>query len=132
MVLAAKSGSAFRISRERVFASQASPRQNVSSTVARRPDAHLTQHLSDQRRDQREHAPSSRRRRYQPVAGSSFARGRRSYGFDLRSGSPVARSTGTETCSMVTSQWPSIFRYASVTRTVKSTRSPLLFLPDMV
>src|SRR5436190_22408485 len=34
----------------------------------------------------------------------------RSYGLEWRSGSPVSRLTGTETCSIVTSQWPSILR----------------------
>src|SRR5437879_4099890 len=34
----------------------------------------------------------------------------RSYGLEWRSGSPVSRLTGTATCSIVTSQWPSILR----------------------
>jgi hypothetical protein len=62
--------------------------------------------------------------------GVNIARRRRSYGFDWRSGWPVWKLTGTETCSMVTSQWPSILRYASVTRTVKSSTLPFLFLPE--
>jgi hypothetical protein len=31
------------------------------------------------------------------------------YGFEVRSGLPVSRSTGTETCSWITSQLPLIF-----------------------
>ena len=65
-----------------------------------------------------------------PPREAAAGRLRRSYGFDWRSGWPVSRLTGTETCSMVTSQWPSILRYASVTRTVKSSTSPFLFLPE--
>src|ERR1700687_5476182 len=46
------------------------------------------------------------------------------YGFELRSAFPVARSTGTETCSCAISHLPSRFWYPSVTRVVKSCTVP--------
>jgi hypothetical protein len=51
---------------------------------------------------------------------SSSLETRPHYGFDARSGLPVFRSTGTETCSCTISHLPLIFRYTSVTRTVRS------------
>jgi hypothetical protein len=52
-----------------------------------------------------------------------------SYGFDDRSGLSVSRSTGTETCSCAISQSPLIFRYTSVTRTVRSIGWFLVLVP---
>ena len=43
-----------------------------------------------------------------------------SYGVDIRSGLPVAKSTGTEKCSWTMSHRPPILRYPSVVRRVNS------------
>ncbi len=50
-------------------------------------------------------------------------------GADVISGLPVSKFTGTETCSSTMSHLPSILRYTSVTRTVKSTGFPLVSVP---
>ena len=44
-----------------------------------------------------------------PAREGGFGRGPQSYGLELRSGLPVSRSTGTETCSWMMSQRPCAF-----------------------
>ncbi|GEM_PF-6823210 len=51
---------------------------------------------------------------------------RASYGFDIRSACPVAKSTGNETCSCTISHLPLILRNTSVTRATSSFFEPSL------
>jgi len=50
--------------------------------------------------------------------------------FAFKSPFSVAMSTGTDTCSCAISQWPSIFLYPSVARTVTSVLLPSLSVKE--